>query len=125
MISKSLRPHFAIALTLATIVAGAACRRDAVALTKHFIEEGDRYSAQQRYREAVVEYRNALEHAPRQGDIRVKLAEAYLKVGDAPAALKEYVHVRASRAISRARASMSTSPRSSTRRDRRVAPRGS
>jgi tetratricopeptide (TPR) repeat protein len=92
MISKSLRPHFAIALTLATIVAGAACRRDAVALTKHFIEEGDRYSAQQRYREAVVEYRNALEHAPRQGDIRVKLAEAYLKVGDAPAALKEYVH---------------------------------
>ncbi len=44
-----------------------------------------------KYKEAALEYRNALQQDPRAGDVRVKLAETSLKTGDLPNALGEYV----------------------------------
>src|SRR5882672_9491963 len=44
-----------VALTLAT-----GCARSPEAKKARFLERGDRYFKQQQYREAVIEYRNAL-----------------------------------------------------------------
>lgn len=62
-----------LALLLIVPIAFAACRRD----PKEYAARGDKYAAARQYREAVVEYRNALQREPRMGEVRFKLAEAY------------------------------------------------
>jgi tetratricopeptide (TPR) repeat protein len=79
-----------IGLALAAMLA-AACHRDPHAAMLKFAKSGDEYAAQGKIPEAIVEYRNALEKDPRAGDVRVKLADAYLKRGDAANAVQEYV----------------------------------
>jgi tetratricopeptide (TPR) repeat protein len=55
-----------------------------------FEKSGDAFAAQGKTAEAIIEYRNALEKEPKAGEVRVKLAEAYLKTGDAVKAVQEY-----------------------------------
>lgn len=73
------------------ILLAAGCNRDPHAAMLKFAKSGDQYAAQGKIAEAIVEYRNALEKDPRAGDVRVKLADAYLKRGDAANAVQEYV----------------------------------
>jgi len=55
------------------------------------VASGDRYAAQEKYNEAIVEYRNAVQKDARFVDARLKLARAYEHTGDVPNALREYV----------------------------------
>jgi putative PEP-CTERM system TPR-repeat lipoprotein len=68
------------------VVAG--CSKNA----QQYYASGDKYFAQQKYKEAVVEYRNAILKDPKFGDAHFKLAEAYVRVGDAGGAVREYVY---------------------------------
>jgi tetratricopeptide (TPR) repeat protein len=52
---------------------------------------GDRYAEQKKLREAVIEYRNALNVDGRYGEARYKLADTYERLGDLPNALREFV----------------------------------
>jgi len=79
---------FAIALALATV---AACQKDPAAAVKDHVERGDAYVANKQLREAIVEYRSALQIDPRLGDVRFKLARTYSANKDAQNAFGEYV----------------------------------
>jgi tetratricopeptide (TPR) repeat protein len=69
----------------------AGCSKDPEVAKRDFARSGDGYVAQKKYREAVVEYRNAIQQDPRFGEVRLKLAEVYLQLGDLSAAFQEYV----------------------------------
>jgi tetratricopeptide (TPR) repeat protein len=56
----------------------------------HFAK-GNAYFERAQVREAIVEYRSAVQADPKRGDVRLKLADAYLKDGDGSAALREFV----------------------------------
>jgi len=55
-----------------------------------FAKSGDEFAAAGKTPEAIIQYRNALDKDPKAGDVRVKLAEAYLKNGEAGKAVQEY-----------------------------------
>jgi tetratricopeptide (TPR) repeat protein len=81
-------PHFAVCIALLLVVG---CTRDSQALKARYVDRADRYAVDGRLAEAVIEYRNALQAVPQDGDIRLKLAEAYLKQGDGGNAAREYL----------------------------------
>jgi tetratricopeptide (TPR) repeat protein len=77
---------------LAIVVLGAtACSKDPEVAKREHEKSGDAYVAQQKPREAIVEYRNAVGLDPRWGEVRLKLAEAYLSVNETQNALQEIV----------------------------------
>jgi hypothetical protein len=49
-------------LLMALVVSG--CRQDPVAKAAEFVASADRYVQNRQYKEAILEYRNALEHQP-------------------------------------------------------------
>ena len=64
---------------LLAAVLPAACATDPDGPKRRYLASGDRYFAEQKYKEAIVEYRNAVRDDPRFGEARSKLAEAYLR----------------------------------------------
>jgi tetratricopeptide (TPR) repeat protein len=56
-----------------------------------YLARGNAYAAERRYPEAIIEYRNAVKKDPRSGEMRTKLADAYLRTGDARNAFRETV----------------------------------
>jgi tetratricopeptide (TPR) repeat protein len=68
------------------VSAFAACHR--ADPNAHF-QKGNDYASRSQFQEAILEYRAALQIDPKRGDIRRKLAEAYLSVRDGGNALKE------------------------------------
>jgi putative PEP-CTERM system TPR-repeat lipoprotein len=71
-----------IVLALLAVVG---CGRD----PKTYVAKGDQYVAAKKYREATIEYRNALQSDPRLGEVRMKLADAYAELGDLANAIRE------------------------------------
>jgi putative PEP-CTERM system TPR-repeat lipoprotein len=57
---------------------------------EHFAK-GNSYSESSQYKEAIVEYKLALQADPRRGDVLMKLGAADLQVGDVRAALGDFV----------------------------------
>ncbi len=55
------------------------------------IASGDKYLAEGKLAEAIIEYRNAVQQQPNSGPARTKLGDAYLKAGDAPRAFPELI----------------------------------
>jgi len=55
------------------------------------LAKGNDYFEKSLLKEAIVEYRAAVQADGMRGDIRLKLAEAYAKNGDLPGAKREYV----------------------------------
>ena len=55
------------------------------------MQRGDGYAAHSQWREAVIEYFAALQIDPKRGDVRLKLSDAYLRMGDGDSALREAV----------------------------------
>src|SRR5213593_4928956 len=53
--------------------------------------KGHAHFEAQRYQEAIIEYRGALQANPKLGEVRLKLGDAYLAVSDLRNALREYV----------------------------------
>ena len=80
-------------IVLGTIAAAfaAACTSDPQAAKQKYVASGDSYLAAGKLQEAIIEYRNAIEQDPRAGDVRAKLADAYVQAGDGSSAVQEYV----------------------------------
>ena len=79
-------------LTISLVVAASiSCSRDPEIAKREYLASGDQLLSQQKVREAIVQYRNALAQDPRFGEARYKLAEAYVQSGDARRAAREYV----------------------------------
>jgi tetratricopeptide (TPR) repeat protein len=79
----------AVALSVATLLSG--CSKDPEVAKREFVESGDRFMAEEKYAEAAIQYKNAINQDPRYGEARQKLAEAYVASGDLPSAYGEYV----------------------------------
>jgi tetratricopeptide (TPR) repeat protein len=67
------------------------CARSAA----EYVASADRYVEAKQYREAIVEYRNALKAEPQLGLVRLRLADAYMQVQDTGNAAREYVQAAA------------------------------
>lgn len=58
------------------------CARDREVAKREYLASGDKFLSEQKVKEAIVQYRNALRQDPRFGEARYKLAEAYVRDGD-------------------------------------------
>ena len=58
---------------------------------EQFLESGNKYAGQQKYAEAIVEYRNALKVDPKFGPAHAQLADAYMKTNAVALAIREFV----------------------------------
>jgi Flp pilus assembly protein TadD len=85
-----MRHRLLIPLACFGALAFAGCSSGDAAKLK-FLASGDRYVSENKYQEAIVEYRNAVQRDARFGEARLKLAQAYEHVGDGPNAFREYV----------------------------------
>ncbi|MGB8832322.1 MAG: tetratricopeptide repeat protein [Candidatus Sulfotelmatobacter sp.] len=74
---------FAIALFLT------GCSRDPNVRKQKYLESGDRYFAKGKYREAAIQYSNALQVDPRFAAAHYQLGETYLKLSDSQRAFQE------------------------------------
>jgi tetratricopeptide (TPR) repeat protein len=70
----------------ATVVTG--CSKNA----REYYESGNKYFEQSKLKEAVVEYRNAIQKDAKYGEAHLKLAEACSRLGDLRCALRAYVN---------------------------------
>jgi Flp pilus assembly protein TadD len=76
-----------VAAVLAASALVAGCSRSA----QSHLDAGDKYAAEKKPAEALIEYRNAVQKEPMLVSARVKLADAQLSAGDLARALGEYV----------------------------------
>jgi tetratricopeptide (TPR) repeat protein len=81
----------AAAIVACQLAAITACSVDRDAKKHQLLAAGDSFVAQKQFKEALLEYRNAVQLDPMFGEARVKLAAAYEQVGDGTNALREYV----------------------------------
>jgi tetratricopeptide (TPR) repeat protein len=86
-----MRSRSRAVLVVILTIAAVSCSRDPEKLKRRHVDNGDKYVAQKKYAEAIVEYRNAVAVDPRFGEARFKLAGAYAETGDINSALREYV----------------------------------
>jgi tetratricopeptide (TPR) repeat protein len=68
-----------------------ACSKDPEVAKREYLRSGDRYASEKKFREAIVEYRNAIQQDPRYGEARLKLGDSYVEVGDVANAYREYL----------------------------------
>src|SRR5258707_14982139 len=78
-----------VAFILAVLVGFASCSRDPNVVKKRYLESGNKYFANGRYKEASIQYRNALKRDQRYGPAHYKLALTNLKVNDIGGAVNE------------------------------------
>ena len=78
----------AVVITTLSVVS---CSSDPQVVAREFVERGDRYAADKNYEAAIIEYRNAVQHEPRAGEVHRKLAAAYLSRGEGGEALRSAV----------------------------------
>jgi Flp pilus assembly protein TadD len=83
-------PAWMLTFALVAALAGSACSKNPEASKREEVAKGDKDFAAQRFPEAIIEYRKAIQIDPRYGEARLKLATAYASVGDGPNALREY-----------------------------------
>ncbi|HUE03566.1 MAG TPA: tetratricopeptide repeat protein [Bryobacteraceae bacterium] len=65
------------------------CNRDPNVAKKHYLENGNKYFAKGKYKEASIMYRNALQKDQRYGPAYYRLAQTDLRLGRVPNALGE------------------------------------
>ena len=75
---------------LAAMLLLPSCSRDVEATKRQYLQSGDQYVSQKKFREAALDTRNAVGIDPRFGEARLKLADTYAQLGDAQNALREY-----------------------------------
>jgi tetratricopeptide (TPR) repeat protein len=71
-----------VAVVLAVLVGLVSCSRDPNVVKKRYYESGNKYFDRGRYKEASIQYRNALKRDPKYGPAHYKLALVNIKVGD-------------------------------------------
>jgi tetratricopeptide (TPR) repeat protein len=65
------------------------CTRDPNVRKQKFLESGNRYRDQGKFREAAIQYSNAIQVDPRFAEAHYQLGETYLKLGDGGRAYQE------------------------------------
>src|SRR3974390_3308795 len=88
-----MRGARAAAVVLISMVSLFSCRRDPATAKKHYFESGNRYYEKQRYKEAAIQYSNAIKIDGRYGPAYHKRALAYLNYKPIPlmgAALRDF-----------------------------------
>jgi tetratricopeptide (TPR) repeat protein len=88
---RCMQRRLVLSAVVLAAVGTASCSRDPEAAKQKFLVNGDRYLAEKKYPEAIVEYRNALKQDAKFGDARLKLTDAYLATGDVRNAVGESV----------------------------------
>ncbi len=68
-------------LAALSLTALGACTRDPNVRKQKYLESGNRYFDQEKYREAAIQYLNAIQVDPRFVDAHYQLAQAYLRLG--------------------------------------------
>ena len=76
-----------VAVILAMLVGLASCSRDPNVVKKRYLESGNKYFDKARYKEASIQYRNALKRDPKYGPAHYKLGLVALKVSDVAGAV--------------------------------------
>ena len=66
------------------------CGKDPEVAKREFLRSGQQYVAAGKYKEAVIEFRNAVQQDPRYGEARFALAGALLKTSDLQGSYREY-----------------------------------
>ena len=69
----------------------AGCSKDPEVAKREFVASGDAYVEQEKYQEAIIEYRNAVQQDALFAEARTKLANAYMVVGDLQNAIAQSV----------------------------------
>src|SRR3954470_8647155 len=77
-------------VVMLAMVAGA-CTTDPAVKKQKYLEAGNQYFDRGQFREAAVEYRNAVQVDERFGAARARLATTYERLGDVGMAAKEYI----------------------------------
>src|SRR5262245_4541951 len=77
---------FVLTVTLAFV----GCGKDPEVGKREYLKSGQQYVSNGKYKEAVIEFRNAVQLDPRYGEARFALAGALLKTGDVQGAYREY-----------------------------------
>ena len=75
------------ALVVLASVFAAGCSKSAA----DYVKSGDAFATDGKPREALIEYRNAVQKEATNGEARLKLAETHEKLGEIPQAFREYV----------------------------------
>ena len=83
--------HKPIVAVLLLLTALAGCSSDPEKLKMEYLASGDKFVAEKKYSEAIIEYRNAIAQDSRFGEARFKLAKAAEANGDALNAFREYI----------------------------------
>ena len=78
---------FVVGFVIATLLTG--CSRDPNVRKQKYLESGDRYFAKAKYREAAIQYANAVQVDSRFAQAHYQLGETYLKLGDSSRAFQE------------------------------------
>ena len=83
---RSLRCGLLVAMVLV-----AACGRSPEELKRQYFESANKYVSQEKYREAAIEYQNAVAQDDHFAEARYKLAGVYIRLGNGNKALAEAV----------------------------------
>ncbi len=76
------RSRFVLSLPVLALLALVACQDDAAKLQEH-LARGKEYKEDERFREAIIEFKSALQLDPNAADVHYELAHAYLGAGKA------------------------------------------
>src|SRR4051812_16234031 len=87
-----LRPHSLVLVVVATVLL-AACSRDPAKASRRYLESGDRYSKSGQFKEAAIEYRNAIKQTPQSVEAHAKLADVSGRANDRETAIRETLQV--------------------------------
>ena len=79
MMQKRLSSALAFLVLASGFMAG--CTRDPNVRKQKYLESGNRFLAKDKYREAAIQYQNALQVDPRFVEAHYQLSQAYLKLG--------------------------------------------
>ncbi len=83
-------PKQSVYWLLILLVALAGCSRDPEKVKRKYVENGDRFLAQGKTRQASIMYRNAIKHDPKYGEAYLKLGDSELRRGDVRQAVGAY-----------------------------------
>src|SRR5262245_8631996 len=85
------RRSTALCWCAALAVVAVSCRKDPEKLKQEFFASAEKYVAENKYQEAIVQYRNAISTDPRFGEAHYRIAEAFTHEQNLRQALIEYI----------------------------------
>src|SRR5215470_17573726 len=73
-----------VCLAVTTLVAAVGCKENPESVRATHLQRGQAYMTEQKYQEAVIEFRNILQIDPNDAGVHYQLALAYMKLGGRP-----------------------------------------